>query len=103
MFCTGSREKEIRGGLNLRVLLLSLFTLFAFISLQAQCNLACIGTFNSPLQVSVNQTCEVTLVIDAVVQAPLQCPGPKNMIARDGLNNVVAFGWIKFSLMHLLI
>lgn len=85
-------RRHYRGWFNLRVVLLALFTLSAFISLQAQCNLACIGTFNSPLQVSVNQTCEVTLVIDAVVQAPLQCPGPKNMIARDGLNNVVAFG-----------
>jgi hypothetical protein len=80
------------GWSNLRVLFLSLFTFFAFYGLEAQCTLACIGTINSPLQVSVNQTCGVTLVIDAVVQSPTDCPGPKNMIARDDQNNIVAIG-----------
>ncbi len=84
---------KYRGWINLRVLFLSLFTIMAFLTLQAQnCNLACIGTLNSPLQVSVNQTCEVTLVIDAVVQSPMDCPGPKNMIARDLQNTIVATG-----------
>ncbi len=84
---------KFRGWINLRVLFLSLFTVMTFFSMQAQdCNLACIGTLNSPLQVSVNHSCEVTLVIDAVVQAPMDCPGPKNMIARDLQNNIIATG-----------
>lgn len=47
---------------------------------------------NAPLQVSTNNDCEVTLVTAALVQAIDECPGPKNLIARDDQNNIITTG-----------
>lgn len=62
------------------------------LSASAQCTLACNGTPEGPLQVSVNQSCSVTLVTDNFLEAPQECPGDKLLTIRDSWSNFIAEG-----------
>ncbi len=62
------------------------------LSASAQCTLACNGTPDGPLQVSVNQSCSVTLVTDNFLEAPQECPGDKLLTIRDSWSNFIAEG-----------
>ncbi len=61
-------------------------------NLSAQCNLACNGTPDGPLQVSIGQTCSVTLVTDNFLEAPQECPGDKDITIRDSWSNFIVEG-----------
>lgn len=56
------------------------------------CNLACNGTPDAPLQVTLNQACTVTLVPDNIIEAPQACPGPKNITVRDQQSTLIIQG-----------
>ena len=62
------------------------------VGLSAQCNLACNGTPDGPLQVSINQSCSATLVTDNFLEAPQECPGDKHLTLRDSWSNFVVEG-----------
>lgn len=75
------------------LLLLSVWMLTSIATqVSAQCTLACNGTALSPLQVAINQVCEVKLIPDVILEAPQICPGPKNMVVRRLNNALVAQG-----------
>lgn len=69
---------------------LGVFYLFFFIAssfnfLHGQCgSLICNGgTQNNPLEVSVNDFCEVVLIPDVILEAEQTCPGAKRLTVRD--------------------
>jgi hypothetical protein len=74
---TGKWKRWVRLPLLLPVLMLAWLP-----GLWGQCNLVCNGALNAPLQVAVDQSCSVTLIPDAILEAPQICPGAKNLIVR---------------------
>ncbi len=68
------------------------------------CDLACIGTLDFPLSVSISEDCDVTLVREQFLPAPMSCPGDKLLTARDSFNILVAEGVneITFSTVDLI-
>ena len=71
---------------------LGFLTLFFFLvltsqPLQAQCVLVCNGpTPQTASQVAVNNSCEATLIPDAILESPQSCPGAKVLTVRDDMN-----------------
>ena len=76
-----------------RTVLLAWCGLIALGASHAQdCNLACDGTPDAPLQVTVTQNCSITLVPDNVLEGPEECPGQKNIVVRDLQSNLIVQG-----------
>ena len=71
-------------------------------SLQGQaqdCDLACIGTPELPLQVVIDDGCQVAVTTSMVVPDIASCPGTKRLTVRDSLNNLLAdaFDLVQFA------
>lgn len=56
------------------------------------CTLGCNGTLEAPLYVAIDQSCEAFLLVDQILEAPQDCPGPKRMVVRDSVSAFVAEG-----------
>lgn len=62
-------------------------------SLAAQnCDLNCIGALEQPLQVTLDNDCNVTITTDMVVPDIVACPGPKLLTVRDSTNAFLGQG-----------
>ena len=60
---------------------------------QAQdCDLACVGTLEAPLQTVLNDTCGITVTTEMVVRDIDACPGAKLLTVRDSFSNLIAQG-----------
>ena len=77
---------------KIKLLLLVIGCAFSHQLLQAQCNtLTCNGTTaENPLEVSVNDFCEVSLIPDVILEAEQTCPGSKQLTVRDMSGNILA-------------
>ena len=77
---------------KIKLLLLAILGFFSNHLLQAQCNtLTCNGTTaDNPLEVSVNDFCEVSLIPDVILEAEQTCPGSKQLTVRDQAGNILA-------------
>ncbi|MEL6833965.1 MAG: HYR domain-containing protein [Bacteroidota bacterium] len=72
---------------------------------QAQdCDLACIGTPELPLQVVIDESCQVAVTTSMVVPDLASCPGSKRLTVRDSLNNLLAdnFDLVQFAVGDLV-
>ena len=79
----------------LLILLIGLST-----QLRAQdCDLACIGTPELPLQVVIDDNCQVGVTTNMVVTDLDACPGSKRLTVRDSLNTLLAdnFDLVQFA------
>ncbi len=77
-----------------------LFLLGLSSQLNAQdCDLACIGSPEQPLQVVIDENCQIAVTTDMVVTDLIVCPGSKRLTVRDSLNNLLAdnFDLVQFS------
>jgi hypothetical protein len=55
-----------------------------------QCDLACNGgNPDAPLMVPVNDTCEIDLIPESVLETPMICPGDKVLTVRDTFSNII--------------
>lgn len=87
--------QQIMAHTLLLLLLLGLST-----TLKAQdCDLACIGSPEQPLQVVIDENCQIALTTNMVVTDLIVCPGSKRLTVRDSLNNLLAdnFDLVQFS------
>ncbi len=69
-----------------------LFLTFIYtFNLSAQCTLVCNGADpNDASQLALNENCIAEITPDGILEAPQECPGPKNIIVRDENNNVIS-------------
>ncbi len=84
---------SLSGNLQKMIVLLTCFLgMGAVNTLIAQCNtLTCNGTTaENPLEVSVNDFCEVTLIPDVILEAEETCPGSKQLTVRDEHGTILA-------------
>jgi hypothetical protein len=76
-----------------RLVLWVLLTMAGSYSLSAQCDLACNGGNPAfPLMIPVNDTCEISLVPESVLEVPIICPGDKVLTVRDTFNTIIVSG-----------
>ena len=55
-----------------------------------QCDLACNGgNPDAPLMIPVNDTCEIDLIPESVLETPIICPGDKILTVRDTFSNII--------------
>lgn len=68
-------------------------TLFATIPLFSQdCDLACNGSMESPIQLAIGSDCMANFDFDAILEAPQVCPGTKSLVVRNEMNILVSDG-----------
>lgn len=86
--------KRLTRGPALRALglLLGLWFFLPSLSAQGPCTLGCNGTLDGPLYVGIDQNCEIWLLAEQIVASMTDCPGPKQMVVRDSLSNLIAQG-----------
>lgn len=82
-----------------RFFFLLCLSLFSSIAFAQDCDLACNGTPEFPLQVVIDDQCQIALVPDMLVPDPASCPGSKRLTVRDSLNNLIAdnIDFVQFS------
>lgn len=80
------------------LLLLLLLGLSSQLNAQ-DCDLACIGSPEQPLQVVIDENCQIAVTTDMVVTDIIACPGSKRLTVRDSLNTLLAddFDLVQFS------
>jgi hypothetical protein len=63
------------------------------------CDLACVGSPDQPLQVVISDQCQVALTNDMLLPDIDSCPGDKRLTVRDSLNNLITdgFNFVQFS------
>jgi hypothetical protein len=83
----------------LRPLLLLGLGWLPFGAMAQDCDLACNGTQDFPVQVVLNQSCQIAISTNVLVQDLASCPGVKRLTVRDSLNNLIAdnFDLVQFS------
>ena len=57
------------------------------------CDLACIGSPDQPLQVVIDDQCQVALTNSMLLPDIDSCPGQKRLTVRDSLNNLITDGF----------
>jgi hypothetical protein len=81
--------RTIQQNILSHVLLILLF--LASLALQAQdCDLACNGTPEFPVQIVIDDNCQIAITTPVLVPDIASCPGNKRLTVRDSLNNLLA-------------
>ncbi|MEZ4984112.1 MAG: hypothetical protein R2795_03590 [Saprospiraceae bacterium] len=62
------------------------------------CDLACYGTLEQPVSITLNDQCSITITPDVLLPDQGPCPGQKRFTVRDSLNTLVAdnFDMVQF-------
>lgn len=82
-------QRQIRTCLQ-STISLCLLLLFSYTGKAQDCDLACNGTLELPVQLVINNSCQVSISTNTLVPDLASCPGPKQLSVRDAANNLIA-------------